>query len=139
MLWIKGIKIIIHIILNHNSKRTEWLLHLFSFSVSKLIDWLIDWIGFYVVSAIFEPCKGGANWINMIITIVIIHVKTMVFVNACYSKKHEQHSLYHQIFSFQNSTFIILWPDQCFNFSTLTKILSSYLSLNKHDISLMNF
>ena len=27
--------------------------------VFYMYDWLIDWIEFYVVSAIFHPCKGG--------------------------------------------------------------------------------
>ena len=26
---------------------------------TELVDWLIDWIDFYAVSVIFEPCNGG--------------------------------------------------------------------------------
>ena len=31
----------------------------YSYHENILIDWLIDWIEFYAVSAIFQPCNGG--------------------------------------------------------------------------------
>ena len=27
---------------------------------------LIDWIEFYAVSTIFQPCNGGDHWVNVI-------------------------------------------------------------------------
>ena len=35
-----------------------WL-HLFQQVQAIMIDWLIDWIEIYAVSAIFQPCNGG--------------------------------------------------------------------------------
>ena len=42
------------------------------------VDWLIDWIEFYAVSAIFQPCNGGFCFVKPYITcdiFISIHTK----------------------------------------------------------------
>ena len=34
------------------------------YSWFRLIDWLIDWLGFYAISAIFQPCNGSDYKVN---------------------------------------------------------------------------